>query len=521
MLLLNILKTGAMKYYDKLIFDLSKAGRQGYSLPSNKWEQSVTELPAGLQRTAPPALPEVSELDVVRHYTNLSQMNFGVDSGFYPLGSCTMKYNPKINEEIAAMPAFAGLHPLQPASTVQGALRLYKDLSHALSSITGMAEFTLDPFAGAHGELTGLMVIRQYHISRGDIKRTRIIVPDSAHGTNPASAAVCGLEIVQVKSNAMGLVDVEDLKPLLDETIAGIMMTNPNTLGLFEKDIKEIAALVHECGGLLYYDGANMNPLMGVVRPGDMGFDVLHLNLHKTFSTPHGGGGPGAGPVGVAAHLASHLPVPKVMEAEDGTLNIADGSCRCESAPEGAGAFGPACGCKPECTCGCQSCGQISGFMGNFGVLLRAYTYILMLGKQNIRMVGPLAVLGANYIKESLKDCFKLPIPTVCKHEFVFDGLLDQSTGVTTLDIAKRLLDYGFHAPTIYFPLLFHQSIMIEPTETESKETLDGFIEIMRHIAAEAISDPESLKTAPYTTPVRRLDETTAARQPVLRYRDM
>jgi glycine dehydrogenase subunit 2 len=422
-------------------------------------------------------------------------MNFGVDSGFYPLGSCTMKYNPKINEEIASMPAFAGVHPLQPSYTVQGVLRVYKELANALSAITGMAEFTLNPFAGAHGELTGLMIIRQYHISRGDLKRTRIIVPDSAHGTNPASAAVCGLEIVQVKSKANGLVDVEDLKPLLDDTIAGIMMTNPNTLGLFEKDIKEIAALVHECGGLLYYDGANMNPLMGVVRPGDMGFDVLHLNLHKTFSTPHGGGGPGAGPVGVAEHLVPFLPVPRVVEDEEGTLYVEE---------EGE-----------------QACGRISGFMGNFGVLLRAYTYILMLGKQNVRMVGPLAVLGANYIKESLKDCYNLPIDSVCKHEFVFDGLRDQSTGVTTLDIAKRLLDYGFHAPTIYFPLLFHQSIMIEPTETESKDTLDGFIEIMRHIAAEAASDPESLKTAPHTTPVRRLDETTAARQPVLRYRDM
>ena len=484
-----------MKYYDKLIFDLSKEGRQGYSLPANKWEQSVSQLPAGLLRSEEPALPQVSELDVVRHYTNLSQMNFGVDSGFYPLGSCTMKYNPKINEEIASMPAFAGVHPLQPSYTVQGVLRVYKELAKALSSITGMAEFTLNPFAGAHGELTGLMIIRQYHISRGDLKRTRIIVPDSAHGTNPASAAVCGLEIVQVKSKANGLVDVEDLKPLLDDTIAGIMMTNPNTLGLFEKDIKEIAALIHECGGLLYYDGANMNPLMGVVRPGDMGFDVLHLNLHKTFSTPHGGGGPGAGPVGVAEHLIPYLPVPRVVEDEEGTLYVED--------EDG------------------QSCGRISGFMGNFAVLLRAYTYILMLGKQNVRMVGPLAVLGANYIKESLRDCYNLPIDSVCKHEFVFDGLLDQSTGVTTLDIAKRLLDYGFHAPTIYFPLLFHQSIMIEPTETESKETLDGFIEIMRHIAAEAASDPDSLKTAPHTTPVRRLDETTAARQPVLRYRDM
>ncbi len=474
-----------MKYYDKLIFNLSKAGRQGYSLPANGWKASLSDMPSAFRRAEAPVLPEVSEPDVVRHYTNLSQMNFGVDSGFYPLGSCTMKYNPKINEEIAAHPGFAHLHPLQPASTVQGALTVYKGLARFLSAITGMAEFTLNPFAGAHGELTGLMVIRQYHISRGDSGRTRIIVPDSAHGTNPASAAVCGLQIVQVKSNAMGLIDVDDLKPLLDETVAGIMMTNPNTLGLFEKEIKEIAALVHECGGLLYYDGANMNPLVGVVRPGDMGFDVMHLNLHKTFSTPHGGGGPGAGPVGVAAHLAKHLPCPGMGTDES------------------------------------ESCGRISGFMGNFGVLLRAYAYILMLGKQHVKMVGPLSVLGANYIKESLKDCFKLPIPTVCKHEFVFDGLLDQSTGVTTLDVAKRLLDYGFHAPTIYFPLLFHQAIMIEPTETESKETLDAFIEIMKHIAAEAIEDPESLKTAPHTTPVRRLDETTAARQPILTYRDL
>ncbi len=496
-----------MKYYDKLIFDLSKAGRQGYTLPANRWEASLTELPSGLTRAEAPALPEVSELDVVRHYTNLSQMNFGVDSGFYPLGSCTMKYNPKINEEIAAHPGFAGLHPLQPDSTVQGALRVYEELSKALSEITGMAEFTLNPFAGAHGELTGLMIIRQYHISRGDLGRTRIIVPDSAHGTNPASAAVCGLEIVQVKSKENGLVDVEDLKPLLDDSIAGIMLTNPNTLGLFEKDIKDIAALVHEAGGLLYYDGANMNALTGMVRPGDMGFDVLHLNLHKSFSTPHGGGGPGAGPVGVAEHLVKHLPMPRaeiLNQVQDDVAGV-QGSSHV----------------IPNSIWDLDSCGQISGFMGNFGVLLRAYAYILMLGKQNVKMVGPFAVLGANYIKESLKDCYYLPIESVCKHEFVFDGLVDKSTGVTTLDIAKRLLDYGFHAPTIYFPLLFHQAIMIEPTETESKETLDGFIEIMRHIAAEAIKDPDSLKTAPHTTPVRRLDETTAARQPILRYRDM
>lgn len=483
-----------MKYYDKLIFELSKPGRCGYSLPANPWEKGTEEIPAALRRSEEANLPEVSELDVVRHYTNLSNMNFGVDTGFYPLGSCTMKYNPKINEEMAAMPGFKTLHPLQPDCTVQGALELYYNLNRSLSAITGMAEFTLNPFAGAQGELTGLMVIRQYHMQRGDLKRTKIIVPDSAHGTNPASAAVCGLEVVEVKSTPQGTIDIESLRPLLDDTIAGIMMTNPNTLGLFETEILEIAKLVHECGGLLYYDGANFNPLLGKVRPGDMGFDVLHLNLHKTFSTPHGGGGPGSGPVGVAAHLAEYLPNPRVTRSDDGMFHVTRNDV---------------------------ACGQVSGFMGNFGVLIRAYTYILSLGKQHIRLAGPLATLNANYIKESLKDCYKLPIDTLCKHEFVFDGLLDKSTGITTLDVAKRLLDYGFHAPTIYFPLLFHQAIMIEPTETESKETLDGFIEIMHTIAKEAIEDPESLHTAPHTTPVRRLDETTAAKNPILNYKEL
>lgn len=483
-----------MKYYDKLIFELSKPGRCGYSLPANPWEKGTEEIPAALRRSEEANLPEVSELDVVRHYTNLSNMNFGVDTGFYPLGSCTMKYNPKINEEMAAMPGFKTLHPLQPDCTVQGALELYYNLNRSLSAITGMAEFTLNPFAGAQGELTGLMVIRQYHMQRGDLKRTKIIVPDSAHGTNPASAAVCGLEVVEVKSTPQGTIDIESLRPLLDDTIAGIMMTNPNTLGLFETEILEIAKLVHECGGLLYYDGANFNPLLGKVRPGNMGFDVLHLNLHKTFSTPHGGGGPGSGAVGVAAHLAEYLPNPRVTRSEDGMFHVTRNDV---------------------------ACGQVSGFMGNFGVLIRAYTYILSLGKQHIRLAGPLATLNANYIKESLKDCYKLPIDTLCKHEFVFDGLLDKSTGITTLDVAKRLLDYGFHAPTIYFPLLFHQAIMIEPTETESKETLDGFIEIMRTIAKEAIEDPESLHTAPHTTPVRRLDETTAAKNPILNYKEL
>lgn len=489
-----------MKYYDKLIFELSKPGRSGYSLPENEFGKAA-EMPESLVRKSALGLPEVSEVDVVRHYTNLSQMNFGVDTGFYPLGSCTMKYNPKINEEIAAMPGFLGLHPLQPESTVQGALEVYYNMEKSLSAITGMAGFTFNPCAGAHGELTGLMIMRQYHLLHGDTKRTKVIVPDSAHGTNPASAAVCGLEVVVVKSNASGLIDVADLKPLLGDDIAGIMMTNPNTLGLFEKEIGEIASLVHGCGGLLYYDGANMNPLLGVVRPGDMGFDIMHLNLHKTFSTPHGGGGPGSGPVGVAAHLVPYLPVPHVVKTADGKFEISADNA--------------------------ESAGQVSAFMGNFGVILRAYAYILSLGKQHIRFAGKFATMAANYVKECLKDCYKLPIPSICKHEFVFDGLVndgarpgEEHSGATTLDVAKRLLDYGFHAPTIYFPLLFHQAIMIEPTETESKETIDAFVEVMRKIAAEAAENPDYLKGAPHNTPISRPDETRAARQPILKYGD-
>jgi glycine dehydrogenase subunit 2 len=464
-----------MKYYDKLIFELSKEGRCGYSLPMNKFP-AAPEVPQQLRRQAPARLPEVAEPDVVRHYTNLSQMNFGVDTGFYPLGSCTMKYNPKINEEMAALPGFAGLHPLMHAGLTKGALKVYQEMNKALAAITGMYTFTFDPCAGAHGELTGLMIMRTYHMLRGDMARTKVIVPDSAHGTNPASAAVCGLEVVEVKSLENGRIDVEALKPLLGPDIAGIMMTNPNTLGLFETEIKTIAKLVHDAGGLLYYDGANMNPLMGVVRPGDMGFDIMHLNLHKTFSTPHGGGGPGSGPVGVAKHL------------ED---------------------------CIPDL--------RVSGFHGNFGVILRAYAYILALGKDHLKQVGQYAVLSANYIKECLKDVYKLPIEGVCKHEFVFDGLIndgahDDVPGATTLDVAKRLLDYGFHAPTIYFPLLFHQALMIEPTETESKETIDTFIGVMRTIAAEAARDPNILHDAPHNAPITRPDETMAARNPILKY---
>ncbi|MBR2227233.1 MAG: aminomethyl-transferring glycine dehydrogenase subunit GcvPB [Bacteroidales bacterium] len=467
-----------MRYYDHLIFDYSKSGRCGYTLPKAAAPEVSTAVPEGLRRASAPALPEVSEVDVVRHYTNLSQMNFGVDTGFYPLGSCTMKYNPKINEEVAALPAFAAIHPLQPVDTVQGVQAVYAGMEQMLSAITGMAYFTFNPCAGAHGELTGLMIMRAWHRSRGDMGRTKVIVPDSAHGTNPASAAVCGLDVVVVKSNADGLVDVEDLKPLLGPDLAGIMMTNPNTLGLFERDIKQIAALVHEAGGLLYYDGANMNPLIGKVRPGDMGFDIMHLNLHKSFSTPHGGGGPGSGPVGVAEHLVD---------------------------------------CLPDI--------RVSGFHGNFGVILRAYAYILMLGKQNLKKVGQYSVLSANYIKECLKDAYKLPIEGVCKHEFVFDGLIndgahDDVHGATTLDVAKRLLDFGFHAPTIYFPLLFHQALMIEPTETESKETIDAFIDVMHKIAAEAAEDPTILQEAPHNAPIKRPDETAAARNPILKFKD-
>ena len=453
-----------MKYYDKLILELSQSGRTGFSL---REAHSEVQLPENLKRKTALNLPEVSEPDVVRHYTNLSQMNFGVDTGFYPLGSCTMKYNPKINEELAHIPEFTGAHPLMHS---EGLEEVYRLADKYLAAITGMSHFTFQPCAGAHGELTGLMLMRAYHESRGDEKRKRIIVPDSAHGTNPASAAMCGLDVVVVKSGENGLVDVESLKPLLGDDLAGIMLTNPNTLGLFERDIKEIASLVHECGGLLYYDGANMNPLLGVVRPGDMGFDIMHLNLHKTFSTPHGGGGPGSGPVGVNEKLAGLLPTIRT-----------------------------------------------SGFHGNTGVIIKVLAYILSLGREHIRLAGKLATLNANYIKESLRDSYLLPIDSVCKHEFVFDGLREPN-GVTTLDVAKRLLDYGFHAPTIYFPLLFHQTIMIEPTETESKETMDGFIEVMEKIAREAKEDPELLKTAPHDTPVSRPDETLAARRPILRW---
>ena len=461
------------KLYGNLIFELSKEGRKGYSLPRNNFGDY--KVPQSLCRAEDAALPECDELTVVRHYTNLSNNNFGMDTGFYPLGSCTMKYNPKINEEMAALPQFQNLHPEQPEHTVAGAKALVTLLEKSLCALTGLAHFTFKPYAGAHGELTGLMTIDNYHRSRGDLQRKKVIVPDSAHGTNPASAAVCGLEIIEVKSDSSGLVDLVDLERLVSlegDSIAAMMMTNPNTLGLFETSIPEIAKLIHGCGALMYYDGANLNPMLGACRPGDMGFDVMHINLHKTFSTPHGGGGPGSGPVGVR---------------------------------EGLQAFFPC----------------VSPYHGNYAVMMRAYAYILSLGREQVRLVGPLATLNANYIKERLKDVYELPIAGLCCHEFVFDGLKDKSTGVTTMDVAKRLLDYGYHAPTIYFPLLFHESLMIEPTENESKETLDGFIAVMRKIAEEAKTDPELVKSAPHTTPIGRVDDVLAAKHPITTYKQM
>ena len=461
------------KLYGNLIFELSQAGRRGYSLPKNRF--GSYEVPPSMRRKEDAELPECDEMTVVRHYTNLSANNFGVDNGFYPLGSCTMKYNPKINEEMAALPQFAALHPLQPAETTKGAEAVCAMLCKQLCELTGLYAFTLKPFAGAHGELTGLMVIKSYHESRNDLARRLVIVPDSAHGTNPASAAVCGLDIIEVKSLSDGTVDVEALKELLAQhgsEIAAMMMTNPNTLGLFERQIPVIEKLVHEAGGLMYYDGANLNPMLGAARPGDMGFDVMHINLHKTFSTPHGGGGPGAGPVGVRKGLEGFSPT-------------------------------------------------VSPYHGNFAVEMRALTYILTLGRENVKLVGPLATLNANYIKECLKDVYELPIDGLCKHEFVFDGLKDKSTGVTTMDVAKRLLDYGYHAPTIYFPLLFHESLMIEPTENESKETIDGFIQVMRQIAEEAKNNPDEVKSAPHNTPIGRVDDVLAAKHPVVTWRQL
>ncbi len=483
------------KLYGNLIFELSRPGCRGFHLPDNPFGNYP--IANELKRGNDAQLPECDEVTVVRHYTNHSGNNFGVDNGFYPLGSCTMKYNPVINEEVAARPAFANLHPAQPADTCQGALAVLYGLQKALSEISGLHEFTLNPFAGAQGELVGLMIIRAYHQARNDSKRTKVIVPDSAHGTNPASAAVCGLDVVEVKSTPQGTVDTEHLKQLLGDDVAAMMMTNPNTLGLFEKDIPAITKMIHDCGGLMYYDGANLNPLLGECRPGDMGFDVMHINLHKTFSTPHGGGGPGAGPVGVRKGLEQFLPSPHVVRKGE--------RYEIEELPFGFAPDTPTM--------------NVGTFFGNFAVLMRAYTYILTLGKENLKNVGKLATLNANYIKESLKDVYDLPIEGLCKHEFVFDGLKNKDTGIRTMDVAKALLDYGYHAPTIYFPLLFHEAMMIEPTETESKATIDGFIDVMRLIAQKAEQDPQQLKDAPLNTPIGRVDDVLAAKHPITTYK--
>ncbi len=476
-----------------LIFELSKEGRVGYSLPALEVDELTLDelIPSDYIRAEQAELPEVSELDIMRHYTALSKRNHGVDSGFYPLGSCTMKYNPKINENVARIAGLAHIHPLQDESTVQGAMELLFDLQEHLKEITGMDEVTLQPAAGAHGEWTGLMMIRAYHEANNDKKRTKVIVPDSAHGTNPASATVAGFETITVKSDENGLVDLEDLRRVVDDQTAALMLTNPNTLGLFEAHILEMAQIVHEAGGKLYYDGANLNAVLSKARPGDMGFDVVHLNLHKTFTGPHGGGGPGSGPVGVKEDLIPYLPKPVLVKTKEGYHFDYN---------------------RP------QSIGRVKPFYGNFGINVRAYTYIRTMGPDGLKAVTEYAVLNANYMMRRLAPFYDLPFNQHCKHEFVLSGRRQKKLGVRTLDIAKRLLDFGYHPPTIYFPLNVEECIMIEPTETESKETLDSFIDAMIQIAKEAEETPEIVQEAPHTTVVKRLDETTAARKPILKF---
>jgi len=475
-----------------LIFEKSRPGKVGYSLPELDVPQKDNILPDNLKRKEPAPLPEVAEGEVIRHYINLSQLNHSVDNGFYPLGSCTMKYNPKINEDISRLPGFAGLHPYQSEDMTQGALKIMAELEKYLCEIGGMDRVTLQPAAGAHGELTGLMLMRAYHKHRGQEQRKKIIIPDSGHGTNPASVTMCGYETVEIPSDDKGCIDLEALKEVLDDKVAGIMLTNPNTLGFYEENVSEVCRMVHEAGGLLYYDGANANAIMGYSRPGDMGFDIIHFNLHKTFGTPHGGGGPGSGPVGVKDKLVPFLPNPMVEE-EDGKYFFDYD--------------------RP------QSIGRVRSFYGNFGVLLKAFTYIRMMGARGLKQVSEDAVLNANYIMEKLSKSYYLKYHRNCMHEFVLSGKKQKDEhGVTTTDIVKNLLDHGIHPPTVYFPLIVEEAMMIEPTETESKETLDNFIEVMEKIAKMAEEDPEKLKEAPFTTPVRRLDEASAARNPILKW---
>jgi len=474
----------------KLIFELSVRGREGAAMPKLDVPERELDIPAAQLRGEVP-LPEVSEVDVVRHYTALSRMNFGVDSGFYPLGSCTMKYNPKVNEAIAGLPGFSSAHPYQSERLSQGCLQILHELSADLAEITGMDAFTLQPAAGAQGELVGLMMARAYFRKRGE-RRAKVLVPDSAHGTNPASAAVCGYEVVELPSDSRGGVDMSELRDKATGDVAALMLTNPNTLGLFEENIIEISEIVHESGGLMYCDGANMNAILGVARPGDMGFDITHLNLHKTFSAPHGGGGPGSGPVGVKAPLEPFLPRPTIQRDGDRYFLNYD---------------------RPD------SIGRVKAFYGNFAVLVKAYAYIRALGPDGLKEVAENAVLNANYLMHRLKGAYELPYDRTCKHEFVLSGGRQLAHGVHTMDIAKRIIDYGFHPPTIYFPLIVKEALMIEPTETEGKETLDAFADAMLQIAEEAAKDPDLLKAAPKTTPVTRPDALTAARRPNLRWR--
>ncbi len=473
------------------VWDLSRPGRRAFGLgPMDVPEVAVPQVFA---RRSPPGLPEVSEVDLVRHYTRLSQMNYGLDTGLYPLGSCTMKYNPKMAETVAAFPGFQRLHPLQPDHSVQGALELLWRLERALCEITGMARATLQPPAGACGEMTGLLIMRAHH-EEGGSRRTKVIIPDSAHGTNPASVRLAGFEAVHVPSEARGLVDVSELEKIADEEVAGLMLTNPNTLGLFEEEIVEIARVIHDVGGLLYYDGANLNAILGRTRPGDMGFDIVHINTHKTFATPHGGGGPGAGPVGVREELAPYLPRPTVERAEDGSFFLRHDRPR--------------------------SIGRLHGFHGNFAVLVRAYAYVFLHGADGLREISELAALNANYLAKLVADDFPLAFPDGRPmHEFVSTALhLKEETGVRAMDVAKRLIDLGFHPSTVYFPLVAEEAMMIEPTETETKETLESFAAALRRAAAEARSEPQTLHDAPVTTPVRRLDEARAARHLKLRW---
>ncbi len=453
---------------------------------------SVDDLLGGRARTEPLVLPNVTELEIMRHYAHLASMNFGVDSGMYPLGSCTMKYNPRINEDACRLPGFAGIHPYQPEGSVQGALELMVGLSDALAEISGLPGVTLQPAAGAHGELTALMVFRAALTARGDARR-KVIIPDTAHGTNPASVTMCGWETVTIPSNEVGEVDLEALKAALDSDTAAFMLTNPSTIGLFDSQIVEITEAVHSVGAYAYCDGANLNAILGKARPGDMGFDAMHINLHKTFSTPHGGGGPGSGPVCVTEELAPFLPGPLPVDFEDGTFGLG----------------------WPE-----HTIGRVRSFYGNFGVIVRAYAYVRALGGDGLTEVAEQAVLSANYLKVRLQQAFEVPYGTTCMHEFVLSGgRQKRANGVRTLDMAKRLLDYGFHPPTVYFPMLVEEAMMIEPTETEPLQALDAFAEVMLTIAEEAATNPELVKGAPYTTPVRRLDEAGAARNPDLRYR--